>query len=103
MVARHHDDLGRLTKARAERSQHRLGDLHRLARAPLGQLDDVAEQHQSLDAVESGQQGIERLRATQDVALKASAEVQIGDDERAHAGATMAHRRADGDGPRSSD
>jgi hypothetical protein len=30
----------------------------------------------------------------QDIALEASAQVQIGDDERAHAAATMAHRPA---------
>ena len=58
---------------------------------PSGQLDDVAEQHEALDAVEGVEQGIERLIVAQDVAAQAGAEVQIGDDERGHAGATMAH------------
>ena len=77
---------GRAPEPRAERAQHRLGDLHRLARAPLQQLDDVAEQHQALDAVQRGEQRLERLGAAQDVAPEAGAEVQVGDDERASRG-----------------
>ena len=68
----------------AERAQHRLGDVHGLARAALQQLDDVAEQHQPLDAVQRGEQRLERLGAAQDVAPEAGAEVQVGDDERGH-------------------
>ena len=91
VVAGHDDHLALAAQPRAERAQHRLGDLHRLARAPLRQLDDVAEQHQALDAVERGQQRVERLGAAQDVVAQAGAEVQVGDDERGHAGATMPH------------
>ena len=47
----------------------------------------------ALDAVERGQQGIERLIAAQDVVAQAATEVQVGDDERGHAGATMAQAR----------
>ena len=93
VVARHDDDLGRAAEPRPERAQDRLGDLHGLARAPLEQLDDVAQQHEALDAVQRVEQGLERLGAAQDVAPQAGAEVQVGDDERGHAGATMAHRQ----------
>ena len=47
--------------------------------------------HQALDAVERGQQRVERLAAAQDVVAQAAAEVQVGYDERGHAGATMPH------------
>ena len=96
VVARHDDHLGRAAEPRAERPQHRLGDVHRLARAPLEQLDDVAQQHEALDAVQRGEQRLERLGAAQHVAPQTGAEVQVGDDERAHAGATMPHRQVDG-------
>ena len=60
----------RAPEPRPERAQHRLGDVHRLARAALQQLHDVAEQHQPLDAVERGEQRLERLGAAQDVAAR---------------------------------
>ena len=81
----------RAPEPRAERAQHRLGDVHRLARAPLQQLHDVAEQHQPLDAVERGEQRLERLGAAQDVAAETGAEVQIGDDEGGHGRAGWWH------------
>ena len=84
VVARDDEDLGLAPEPRAERAQHRLGDVHRLARAPLQQLDDVAEQHQALDAVQRGEQRLERLGAAQDVAPETGAEVQVGDDEGRH-------------------
>ena len=90
MVAGHDDDLVLAAQPLAERAQDRLGDLHRLSRATLRQFDDVAEEHETLDAVEGVEQRIERLIVAQDVAAQAGAEVQIGDDERGHAGATMA-------------
>jgi DNA-binding MarR family transcriptional regulator/GNAT superfamily N-acetyltransferase len=62
----------------------------------LGQLDDVPEQHQALDAVERCEQRVERLAAAQDVVAQAAAEVEIGYDERGHAGATMPQTARDG-------
>ena len=91
VVARHDDDLRRAPEPGAERAQHRLGDVHGLARAPLQQLHDVAQQHQPLDAVQRGEQRLQRLGAAQDVAPEPGAEVQIGDDERGHGRAGWWH------------
>ena len=55
-----------------------------MRRAPLGQLDDVAEQHEPLGALERAQQRLEGAGAAQDVALEARAEVEIRDDEGPH-------------------
>ena len=91
VVARHDDDLRRAPEPGAERAQDRLGDVHGLARAPLQQLHDVAQQHQPLDAVQRGEQRLQRLGATQDVAAEPGAEVQIGDDEGGHGRAGWWH------------
>ncbi len=84
MVARDEDHLAVRADALADRVQDRLGDRHRLRRPALHQLDGVAEQDEAVDVVERAQQRGERLRVAQDVALEARAEVQVGDDERAH-------------------
>ena len=67
VVARHHDHLGAPLDPGADRAQHRLGDLHRLRGAVLEQLDHVAEQHQPVDALERGEQRLQRLAAAQHV------------------------------------
>ena len=85
VVAGHEDRLAPGAEARADRPQHGLGDLHRAARAALEQLDDVAEEHEPVDAVERAQERVERGVDAQHVAAQARAEVQVGDDERAHA------------------
>ena len=84
MVARDEDHLAVRAHALADRVQDRLGDRHRLRRPALHQLDGVAEQDEAVDVVERAEQRRERLRVAQDVALEARAEVQVGDDERAH-------------------
>ena len=50
----------------------------------MAQLEDVAEQDEPVDAVQARAQDVERLRAAEDVGAAAHAEVQVGDDERAH-------------------
>ena len=84
MIAGDEDHLAVRADALADRVQDRLGDRHRLRRAALQQLDGVAEQDEAVDVVERAEQRRERLRVAQDVALEARAEVQVGDDERAH-------------------
>ena len=71
------------------------------ARAPLQQLDHVAEQHQPIDAVERGEQRLERLGAAQHVVSQAGAEMEIGDHERAH-GWRRSHTRRGRARPRES-
>jgi len=53
----------------------------------VAQLERVAEQDEPVDAVEAVEQHAERRRAPQRLAAAAQAEVQVGDDERAHGGA----------------
>ena len=84
VVARHDDHLAIGPERAPERSQHRLGDGHRRARAALEELDRVAEEHEPVDAVERVEQRRQRAALAQDVAPETGAEVQVGDDEGAH-------------------
>ena len=85
MVSGDDDDLAVRSHRLADRPQHRFGDRHRLLRAPLHQLDDVAEEDQPVDALERGEQALERRGSAQHVVLEPRAEVQIGDEQGAHA------------------
>jgi hypothetical protein len=64
-------------KPRADCSQHGLRDFKRVLRAALEQFDNVAQQHQSLHAVESIEEPLERLGPREDVMSQPSAEVEI--------------------------
>jgi hypothetical protein len=50
----------------------------------VAQLEQVAQQHELLDAVHALQQGVERGRMAQDVRLGAGAQVEVRDDEGPH-------------------
>jgi hypothetical protein len=100
VVARHDDRLAPRAQARPDGAQHGLGHLHRLRRAAFEQLDDVAEQHEAIDARERLEQGLERPRAAQHVALQARAEVEVGDDEGPHRGGDDARSLSGAASPR---
>ena len=70
-----------------ERAEHRLGRHHRAARLAMRELDGVAEQDEAVRVGDGGEQPLPDVRDAQDVAPAAIAQVQIGDDERAHGGA----------------
>jgi hypothetical protein len=91
VVARHHDHLPPAPELCADRPQNRLGDLRHPLRVTLEQLDDVAEQDQPVDALERLEEGGERAGAAKHVPPEPSAEMQIGEHDRAHADRTMAH------------
>ncbi|MDX6727821.1 MAG: hypothetical protein QOK49_2626, partial [Baekduia sp.] len=42
------------------------------------------QEHEAVDVVQGGEQPVQRLGMAKDVATEAAAEVEIGDDERAH-------------------
>jgi hypothetical protein len=94
VIAGHDDHLALGAQPLAERLQDRLGDLHRLLGTALEQLDDVAEQDQSIDFVERAEQGLERLGAAKHVAPQAGAEMEIGDDQGARDRVKIAQRPA---------
>ncbi len=89
MVARHEDDLAAGSQPRPDRPQHRRRDGPHLAGADLEQLDDVAQEHEPVDAVQRVQERGQRLGAAQDVTAQPRAEVEVRDDERAHGGAAQ--------------
>ncbi len=97
MVARDQHDLAIRSHRALDRPQDRFGKFERLARTPLGELEHIAEQHQSVDPIEGVEQQRQRLGMTQDVAAETATEVQIGDDEGAHV-----HARVGGAGSASS-
>src|SRR5665213_2475671 len=57
---------------------------HRVARRTVAQLEYVAEQHQTVDVLQGLQQRRAWLGAAQHVGTRAAAEMQVGDDQRAH-------------------
>jgi hypothetical protein len=82
MVAR--DDHHRPVAERlAEPGEHRLGCGEHLADGPVAQLECVAEQHETVNAVERADQLIEYPFAPQNIGTRPITDVQIGDDERA--------------------
>ncbi len=88
VVAWHDHDLALGAHPRADRAQHRPRERGRAATAPGQQLDHIAEQDEPVDVVERIEQHLQRLRTPQDVASQPGAQVQVGDDKRAHGGAT---------------
>ena len=87
MVAGRDDDLRPLGQRSADRLEHGLRGAERLAERAVTQLQDVAKQHEPVDVAEVRAQRVERLRTAEDVHGPARAEVQVADDEGAHAGA----------------
>jgi hypothetical protein len=104
VIAGHQHDLGRRGGARvpirpgaprergAESLEERPRVRERVAQRPLAQLDGVAEQDDPLDPVERLEQRRAQLLAPQQVVARASAEVEIGDDERGSQGARARQR-----------
>ena len=85
MVAGHEDRFASAAEPRADRLEHGLGDAHRVRGASLEQLDHVAEQHQPVDSSSAASNRSSGSRLGEHAVLHASAEVQVGDDERSHA------------------
>ena len=77
-----------MTRAGRERlrrasAQHRAGDRERLAGGAVAQLEEIAEQHQPVHALQARGELLARGPAPQHVRRRAEPEVQVGDDERA--------------------
>ena len=53
----------------------------------MHELEGVAKQDEAVGVRDGGEQSLPDLRDAQNVAAASVAEVQIGDDERAHGGA----------------
>ena len=98
VVAGHDDDLGAGRERAADRAQDRLGALERLARRSVAQLERVAQQHEPVDAVSRGSSTSSARGRREHVGAGADAEVQVGDDERAHPRDRLS--RCGGSGPR---
>ena len=52
---------------------------------PIAELEDVAEQHQAIDALDRVGKGVERLGAREKVGFRGRAEVEVRDDRGPHA------------------
>jgi hypothetical protein len=72
-----------IAECAGEIAEHRLGGGEHFADRPVAQFEHVAEQHETIDAVERADQRVENALTPQDVATRPIADVQIGDDERA--------------------
>ncbi len=83
MVARRDEELAG-TQDPAEILEERPRRRHRVAWRSVAQLEHVAEQHQAIDALEGIQQGSAQLGAPQHVRARGAAQMQVGDDQRAH-------------------
>ena len=86
MVAGHDDHLRPRAEPRPDRAQDRIGRGQRVVGACLEQLDDVAQQHEAVHAVQRVEQRLERGGPAQHGALQAISQVEIRDHERAHPG-----------------
>ena len=84
VVAGHQYDLDARGQGRADRAHDRLGAREHVTRRAMAQLERVAEQDEPVDAVEAGEQDVERGRAREHVGAAGDADVQVGDDEGAH-------------------
>ena len=67
-----------------EVGEHRRRDLGGVALRRLAQLDPVAEDHEAVVARHLLEQRLAQLRAAEQVGAAGGAEVEVGDDERAH-------------------
>ncbi len=83
VVARHHDDLS--GAQRRELCERRLGDIHRLGEGSVAEFEDVAEQHQAIDALDRVGKGAEGLGPGEKVGFRGRAEVEVRDDRSPHA------------------
>ena len=73
----------------AELCERRLGDLHRLGERAVAELEDVAQEHQAVDAFDRVGKGAERLGPRQQVGFRGRAEVEVRDDRRPHVAAIL--------------
>ena len=87
MVSGDHDHLPLGPQRLPERMEHGLGGGQRAARLAVHELDGVTEQDEAVGPGDGGEQPLPDLGHAQHVVAAAIAEVQIGDDERAHGGA----------------
>ena len=89
VVAGNEHDLGAARQRVGDRMQHRRGGLERVGHRPVAQLERVAEQHEPVrgDRRDLVGQGLPHVLAAQHVGVGATAQVQVRDDEGAHASA----------------
>ena len=81
VVARHEHDLA-AAHGGPDLAEERLARSQRLADRAVAQLEDVAEEHEAVGAVQRLEQRRAHLGLAQDVGAGAPAEVQVGDDQR---------------------
>ena len=83
MVAGDDYNLAARAERLADRAQHRPGRAQRISDRAVPQLQNVTEQHETIDAPERVEQPLTGLLAAQHVAPGVRAEMQVGDDQRA--------------------
>ncbi len=76
-------------KRLAELLEERARSGQRLAAGAVAQLQQVAEQHQAIDVRQGLQQLCAQLGTPQQIHVRRAAEVEVGDDQRAHS--TVGH------------
>ena len=74
----------RPASARPRSSKKGRAAVHRLAQRPMPQLERVTEQHHAIHVGDRLQQRCAQLGTAQQVRPGDAAEVQVGDDQRAH-------------------
>ena len=83
VVSRHHHDPSAADRG-PELVEERSRQLERLRQRAVAQLDRVAQQHDLVGALDLGPQGLAELWAAEQVDVAARAEVEVGEDQRAH-------------------
>ena len=89
MVAGHHHQLAVGAERLAQVGEHRHRQLGDVALGAVAQLDAVAEDHQPVDAAHRLEQRLAQLRPAEQVGALGGADVEVGDDERAHGRNTL--------------
>jgi hypothetical protein len=85
VIAGDDHDLPIRTERLTQRSEYRLGRLQRFARRAVAKLQQITQHDQPVDSLQRADQRVQRARTAQDIDVAARAEVQIGDDQGAHA------------------
>jgi hypothetical protein len=87
VVAGDHDRLALPAQRAPDGAQDRCGGGHRPLGVAVHQLDGVTEENEPIDIRETLEQPVAGNALAQHVPAAAVAEVQIGDNQRAHGGA----------------
>ena len=89
VVAGHHHQLAVGAERLAQVGEHGHRQLGDVALGAIAQLDAVAEDHQAVDAAHRLEQRLAQLRPAEQVGALGGADVEVGDDERAHGRNTL--------------